>query len=58
MHPNGRLIQSFYTAFQACESDGMNACYRSDTCFSDPVCGIPQRSAARAGSFYAEMMCL
>jgi len=39
MHPNAELIKSFYTAFQARDSDGMNACYRSDIIFSDPVFG-------------------
>jgi len=37
MHPHAELIKRFYTAFQDRDSDGMNACYRSDIIFSDPV---------------------
>ena len=39
MHPNAELIKTFYTAFQSRAADGMNACYRSDVVFSDPVFG-------------------
>ena len=39
MHPNAELIKTFYTAFQTRDSDGMNACYRPDVIFSDPVFG-------------------
>jgi ketosteroid isomerase-like protein len=39
MHPNAELIKTFYTAFQARDSDGMNACYHHDVIFSDPVFG-------------------
>ena len=39
MHPNADLIKMFYTAFQSRDSDGMNACYRSDVIFSDPAFG-------------------
>jgi len=39
MHPNAELIKTFYIAFQARDSDGMNACYRSDIVFSDPAFG-------------------
>jgi len=38
-HPNEELIKSFYDSFQNCDSDGMNACYRSDIVFSDPAFG-------------------
>ena len=39
MHPNAELIKTFYSAFQSRAADGMNACYRSDVVFSDPVFG-------------------
>ena len=39
MHPNAELIKTFYNAFQSCDADSMNACYRSDIVFSDPVFG-------------------
>lgn len=39
MYPNSELIKAFYTAFQNRDADGMNACYRSDIVFSDPVFG-------------------
>jgi ketosteroid isomerase-like protein len=39
MHPNAELIKTFYTVFQSRDADGMNACYRSDIIFSDPVFG-------------------
>ena len=39
MHSNADLIQSFYTAFQARNADGMNACYSPDIIFSDPAFG-------------------
>lgn len=39
MHPNADSIRKFYTAFQARDADGMNACYHADIVFSDPVFG-------------------
>lgn len=39
MHPNTELIKTFYTAFQSRNADDMNACYRSDINFLDPVFG-------------------
>jgi len=39
MHSNAELIKTFYTAFQNRDADGMNACYRSEITFSDPVFG-------------------
>lgn len=35
--PNLELIESFYTAFDACEGDKMAACYAPDAHFYDPV---------------------
>ena len=36
-HPNARLIETFYTAFQRRDPDAMIACYAPDVWFSDPV---------------------
>ena len=40
MHPNARLIHTFYTAFQARDAEGMIACYQAGVTFSDPVFGV------------------
>jgi ketosteroid isomerase-like protein len=37
MHPNAKLIQTFYGAFQRLDAETMAACYASDIQFSDPV---------------------
>jgi ketosteroid isomerase-like protein len=37
MHPNARLIESFYMAFQRKDAETMASCYASDIHFSDPV---------------------
>jgi ketosteroid isomerase-like protein len=37
MHPNAKLIETFYTAFQQKDAEGMVACYAPDVRFSDPV---------------------
>jgi ketosteroid isomerase-like protein len=37
MHANAQLIQSFYTAFQNMDADGMKKCYHPDIHFSDPA---------------------
>lgn len=37
MHPNARLIETFYTSFQKRDAEGMVACYHPDVRFSDPV---------------------
>ena len=37
MHPNARLIESFYHAFQKGDAEAMAACYAADVTFSDPV---------------------
>jgi ketosteroid isomerase-like protein len=39
MHQNADLIRKFYTAFQARDADGMNACYHAEVLFSDPAFG-------------------
>lgn len=48
MHPNEQLIQTFYTAFQAREAAGMNACYHPEIVFSDPVFGRLQGDQVKA----------
>jgi ketosteroid isomerase-like protein len=37
MHPNARLIETFYSSFQKRDAEGMVACYHPDVRFSDPV---------------------
>ena len=37
MHPNARLIEQFYQAFQRLDAEAMCACYTDDILFSDPV---------------------
>jgi ketosteroid isomerase-like protein len=37
MHPNARLIETFYSSFQKRDAEGMIACYAPDVRFSDPV---------------------
>jgi len=37
MHPNARLIETFYMSFQKRDAEGMVACYHPDVRFSDPV---------------------
>jgi ketosteroid isomerase-like protein len=37
MHPNAKLIQSFYQAFQQLDAEAMAVCYADDVRFSDAV---------------------
>lgn len=37
MHPNEKLIETFYTSFQKLDAAAMAACYHPDIRFSDPV---------------------
>jgi ketosteroid isomerase-like protein len=39
MHPNEALLHRFYTAFQTCDTAGMQVCYHPDVVFSDPAFG-------------------
>ena len=48
MHPNARLIDSFYSSFQKRDAEGMVACYHPEVCFSDPVFGELQGGRACA----------
>jgi ketosteroid isomerase-like protein len=63
MHPNARLIETFYTSFQKRDAEGMIACYHPDVRFSDPVfhelqgaraCAMWRMLAARAKDFSLE----
>lgn len=37
MHPNARVIETFYTSFQRRDIEGLVACYHPDVVFNDPV---------------------
>ncbi len=37
MHPNAKLIETFYSSFQKLDHAGMIACYHENIQFSDPV---------------------
>ncbi len=50
MHPNAQLIETFYTAFQSRNADGMCACYHPDVTFADPAFGTLH--GARAASMW------
>lgn len=54
MHPNARLIESFYTSFQKRDAEGMVACYAPDVRFSDPV--FRDLQGPRAGNMW-RMLC-
>lgn len=60
MHPNAKLIETFYTAFQQRDAEGMVACYHPEVRFSDPVfqalegaraCAMWRMLCARAKDF-------
>lgn len=55
MHPNGQLIERFYTAFQQRDGAAMAACYHPDVRFSDPV--FPDLQGPKAGSMW-QMLCI
>ena len=54
MHPNARLIESFYTSFQQLDAEGMIACYTDSVCFSDPV--FPDLRGQAVGTMW-RMLC-
>jgi len=54
MHPNARLIETFYTSFQKRDAEGMVACYHPDVRFSDPV--FQELVGPRAGAMW-RMLC-
>ena len=51
MHPNERLIETFYTSFQNSDAKGMIACYHEDVEFSDPV--FPRLRGRRARAMWS-----
>lgn len=54
MHPNEKLIQSFYEAFQRRDAKAMTACYAPDVVFRDPAFG--RLEAAEATGMW-RMLC-
>lgn len=54
MHPNQRLIEEFYTAFQRCDAAAMVRCYHPEIHFSDPV--FPELRGEAAGAMWT-MLC-
>lgn len=54
MHPNARLIETFYTSFQKRDAEGMIACYHPEVRFSDPV--FQDLVGPRAGAMW-RMLC-
>ena len=54
MHPNEKLIETFYTAFQKLDAEAMARCYHADARFSDPV--FPDLSATEASAMW-KMLC-
>lgn len=50
MHPNARLIQRFYQAFQQLDAETMASCYHPDIHFSDPA--FPDLHGAEAGDMW------
>jgi limonene-1,2-epoxide hydrolase len=54
MHPNEKLIHTFYACFQQLDADGMAACYHKNICFSDPV--FPDLRGAEAVAMW-KMLC-
>jgi len=53
-HPNAKLIEDFYTAFQALDAENMSACYAEDIEFSDPV--FTHLTGKQAGDMW-RMLC-
>jgi ketosteroid isomerase-like protein len=51
MHPNEKLIETFYTAFKNSDAAAMASCYHPDVEFSDPV--FPHLVGARARAMWA-----
>ena len=54
MHPHEELTESFYTAFQKLDAEGMVRCYHADIRFSDPV--FPVLSKTEVGAMW-KMLC-
>lgn len=54
MHANEKLLESFYSAFEAKDHAAMAACYSDDATFSDPV--FPHLDADRVRAMW-RMFC-
>lgn len=54
MHPNEKLIETFYTSFQKLDAEAMSRCYHPDIRFSDPV--FPALSKREVGEMW-RMLC-
>jgi limonene-1,2-epoxide hydrolase len=54
MHPNEKLIESFYTAFQNLDAEAMIDCYHAEVRFSDPV--FPALKGRQVGDMW-RMLC-
>lgn len=54
MHSNAQLLQSFYTAFQNMNAEGMKKCYHPDIHFSDPV--FPDLKGEQAGAMWSMLV--
>lgn len=51
MHPNEKLIETFYTGFKNSDAAAMNGCYAPEVKFSDPV--FPHLEGKRAMAMWA-----
>ncbi len=54
MHPNEKLIHTFYSCFQQLDAEEMAACYHENIRFSDPA--FPDLRGAEAGAMW-KMLC-
>lgn len=54
MHPNAQLIQSFYSAFQNLDSEGMKNCYHANVHFSDPA--FPELHGKHVGAMWSMLI--
>jgi hypothetical protein len=54
MHPNEKLLETFYTSFQKLDAEAMSRCYHANIHFSDPV--FPNLNGAEAGEMW-RMLC-
>ena len=54
MHPNSKLIDTFYSCFQQLDGDGMADCYHSGIQFSDPA--FPDLKGEEVGMMW-RMLC-
>lgn len=55
MHPNKKLIETFYSSFQKLDWRGMHACYHEEVVFYDPV--FEDLDAAKVKAMW-KMLCM